>query len=685
MIHLNHVSMQFGGEPIFDDLSWTITAEPHRIGLIGPNGAGKTTLLKLIAGRLTPDSGTVDRGAGTTVGYLEQDVQEMPADRSVRDEALTAFGDVLALEQEEEEITQQLNDTDDYESREYEKLLDRLQTVQERLNAAESHRMRPRAEATLTGLGFDPDDLDRPLRTFSGGWRMRVALAKLLLRRPDVLLLDEPTNHLDIDSIDWLEEYLTNYPGTVIIVSHDRYFLDRMVTEIAELTRGRLWHFDGNYSYYQEAKEERYEQWRNAYENQQKRIKEIEAFISKFRYNASKASQVQSRIKKLEKMDKIPEPPSEESTISFRFPEPERSGVVVLELSTFSKTYAAADPDDEGPVEVFDQADPLTVERGDKIAIVGPNGAGKSTLARMLTGEEPFEGERSEGHNVSVALYAQHQADTLDPDATVLEAVRQVAPNRDNTELRNLLGTFLFTGDDVFKKTRVLSGGEKSRVALARTLLSPANCLILDEPTNHLDIQSKQVLIEALQQYEGTFIVVSHDRHFLDEVSEKIWRVGGGGVRTFIGNYSEYRWQVEEGSAAALDDSLPDAEQVPGRGRPNGSARSSTSGSRRGRNGASKKTTQNAAPKTETSSDDGPFADLNSYQLQRKLDEVEAEIMELEERQEEVEAAMADPEAYDGDGRATELSKQYNKLKRELSELYDAWEVLTDRVMAVDE
>jgi ATP-binding cassette subfamily F protein 3 len=683
MIQLTNVSLQFAGEPIFEDLSWTITPEGHRIGLVGPNGAGKTTLLKIIAGRLAPDSGTVDRGGSTEVGYLEQDVQEMPPDRSVLAEALTAFSNVLDLEAEEERITERLNDIDDYESDEYERLLSRLERVQEKLNAAESHRLRPRAEATLTGLGFDPDDLDRPLRTFSGGWRMRVALAKLLLQRPNILLLDEPTNHLDIDSIDWLEEYLRSYPGTVVIVSHDRYFLDRMVTEIAELTRGRLWHFDGNYSYYEEAREERYEQWRQEYENQQKRIQEIEAFISKFRYNASKASQVQSRIKKLEKMDKIPEPPSEESTISFRFPEPERSGAVVLELSEFSKTYES----DEGPVDVFDDARSLMVERGDKIAIVGPNGAGKSTLARILMGKEPFEGERREGHNVTLSLYAQHQADTLDPEASVLQAVRNVAPNRKDTELRSLLGTFLFTGDDVFKKTRVLSGGEKSRVALARTLLAPANCLILDEPTNHLDIKSKNVLIDALQQYEGTFIIVSHDRHFLDEVVEKVWRVGGGDVQTFIGNYAEYRWQVEEGSAE-LGDARPDAEQIPGR-----SASPSS-------NGSTSTTTASTGPAPETqgdgaagassastadSSSDDRFADLNTYQVKRKLETVETEIMEKEEKQEELEAAMADPDAYDHSGRATELSKKYNELKRELSELYEDWEALTERVMAIEE
>jgi ATP-binding cassette subfamily F protein 3 len=671
MIQLTDVSLSFAGTPVFENLSWTITDEPLRIGLVGPNGAGKTTLLRVIAGHLTVDAGRVDRG-GTSVGYLEQDVQEMPGDVSVREEAVKAFDDVLALEKEEARISEKLSAATDHESADYQKLLDRLDRVQEQLNARNAHRIRPQTEATLTGLGFDPDDLDRPLHTFSGGWRMRVSLAKLLLQRPDVLLLDEPTNHLDIDSIDWLEDYLKSYPGTVIIVSHDRYFLDRMVNKIAELTRGRLWHFDGNYSYYLEAREERYEKWRQAYENQQKRIQEIEAFISKFRYNASKASQVQSRIKKLEKMDTIPEPPSEESTISFEFPEPKRSGAVVLEVSEFSKTYQTHE---EGPVPVFDQAGPLTVERGDKIAIVGPNGAGKSTLARILKGEEPFEGERTLGHNVKLSLYAQHQSDTLDPEQTVLEAVREIAPGRDETDLRTLLGTFLFTGDDVFKHIRVLSGGEKSRVALARTLLAPGNCLILDEPTNHLDIRSREVLIDALQQYQGTFLIVSHDRHFLDAVAEKVWRVGRGGVRTFIGNYSEYRWQVEEGTASAFGDGAV-AE-----GTANGDATAPASTDSAS---ASETSPGRTATKPQRPTD-GPFADLNSYQLKKKLEETEAKIMEMEERQEELKAAMADPESYDRADSVRDLSEQYQALESDLASLYDAWERLTEHVMALED
>ena len=668
MVTLNDVSVRFGSEALFDDLSWTITPEGHRVGLVGPNGAGKTTLLKLIAGRMTPDSGRVTR-EGVSVGYLEQDVQELPENRTVREEALRAFDDVLALEEKEQAITERLEETD-HERDEHGKLLDQLHRVQEQLNQHESHRVRPRTEATLTGLGFDPDALDRPLHTFSGGWRMRAALARLLLREPDILLLDEPTNHLDIESIDWLEGKLRGYPGTVLLVSHDRYVLDRMVTSIAEITRGQLLHYDGNYSHYLEAREERYERWRREYENQQKRIEEIEAFISKFRYNASRASQVQSRIKKLEKMDRIPPPPDDEPEIHFRFPDPPRSGAVVLELSAFSKTYET----ETGPERVFTDAGPLTIERGDKIAMVGPNGAGKSTLARILRGVEPFEGARDLGHKVNLSFYAQHQADMLDSGQTVFDAVRDAAPDRPKTELRSLLGTFLFTDDDAFKSVEVLSGGEKSRVALARTLLSTANFLILDEPTNHLDIQSKEVLIEALQQYEGTFVLVSHDRHVLDAVAEKVWRVGGGTVRTFLGNYSDFRWQVEEGSARPLAGTTA-AASTEAAGAPDAS-----------RNGRDRSPTKSSPSSDATEPSDGRFADLNTYQVKRKLEETEAEIMEIEERQEELEAAMADPDAYEGDGaRARELSDEYNALKKELSSLYETWEALTDHVTALED
>ena len=668
MVKLDDITIRFGDESLFDNLSWTLTPEPHRIGLVGPNGAGKTTLLKVIAGDQRVDSGTVTR-EGVSIGYLEQDVQELPDDRTVRDEALRAFDDVLALEEREERISEELAETD-HESDRHETLLNRLHRVQEQLDAREAHRVRPRTEATLTGLGFAPDELDRPLHTFSGGWRMRAALARLLLAQPDILLLDEPTNHLDIASIDWLEDTLETYPGAVVLVSHDRSVLDRMVTATAELVRGRLLHYDGNYSHYLQAREERYDRWQRRYENQQKRIEEIEAFISKFRYNAARASQVQSRIKKLEKMDRIPPPPDSAPTMSFEFPEPPRSGAVVLELSMFHKTYDT----EQGAERVFANAGPLTIERGDKIALVGPNGAGKSTLARIIRGTESFDGTRTEGHKVTTAFHAQHQAEALDPDQTVFGTLRTAAPDRPKTELRSLLGRFLFTNEDAFKDVRVLSGGEKSRLALARTLLSPANLLILDEPTNHLDIQSREVLIEALQTYEGTFVLVSHDRHVIDAVAEKTWRVGGGTVRTFLGNYSDFRWQVEEGSARPLQD-MPAAaeERAPTGSSENGHAASDS-----------------ADPPPDDPSPDplqeGPFSHLNSYQLKQKLEDTEARILEIEEKQEDLEAAMADPEAYAGDGAAArELSDEYNALKQELSDLYDEWEVLTEYVMALED
>ena len=682
MIQLQDVALSFGGQRVLDGLTWTITNERHRIGLIGPNGAGKTTLLRVIAGTQPVDDGRVDTGS-TTVGYLEQDVQELPADTTVRQAALQAFGDVLALEDEEAAITHQLDVATDYESDAYAKLLDRLAAVQERLTAAEAHLIRPRADATLTGLGFDPDALDRPLRTFSGGWRMRVALARLLLQRPDVLLLDEPTNHLDIDSIDWLESYLKGYPGTVVLVSHDRYFLDRMVTSIAELAHGQVNHYAGNYAFYLDARQERRQLQQQAYDNQQRRIKEIERFIERFRYKATKASQVQSRIKQLDKMDRLVPPPSEEATVSFRFPEPPRAGQVVLELSRFSKTYAGR----EGTVEVFRDADPLTITRGAKIALVGPNGAGKSTLARIIGGTEPFDGQREEGYRVATSFFAQHQADTLDPRRTILEALREAARGQGDTTLRTLAGAFLFTGDDVFKKIGVLSGGERSRVALARTLLSPANLLILDEPTNHLDIQSKNVLIEALQQYAGTFVIVSHDRHFLDGVAEQTWRVGGGRVDTFDGTYSAYRWHVEHGTRRAHGDGAPNATDATptattAAATPGGDGTSGTSGA--STNGASGNgASTNGASGDGASSDgkaDDRFAHLNSYQLRQKLDAVEASILDKETRQEELEAEMADPALYDDPETLRATTAAYESVQTELAALYDTWEALTEHV-----
>ena len=708
MLQLVDASLAFGGQTILADVTWAVR-DNRRIGLVGPNGAGKTTLLKALSGRQRLDAGTLDVPGGTTVGYLEQDVQEGGTDRSVLAEALEAFGEVLALERREHAITHELDAEPDHASAHYVGLLHELDDVHTALAAAESHTIRPRTEAVLTGLGFDPDDLHRPLRTFSGGWRMRVALARLLLRRPDVLLLDEPTNHLDIDSIGWLEAYLKTYPGTVVLVSHDRYFLDRMVNETAELVQGRLTTYEGNYTYYLETREERRAIQRASYENQQKEIADMERFVERFRAKATKAKQAQSRMKMLDRMDRLEAPPDDAPTVHFRFPMPERSGKVVLELSAFSKGYDGA----EGRVEVFREAGPVHVERGDKIALIGRNGAGKSTLARILRGEEPFDGTRTMGHNVRTTFFAQHQADTLDPRDTILDSLRAVARGQSETELRSLAGAFLFRGDDVFKPVAVLSGGERSRVALARTLLTPANFMILDEPTNHLDMASIAVLVEALRRYEGTFVVVSHDRHFLDQVATSIWRVEDGAVRPYKGNYAEYLWQVEHGTAARMEDRGARAEDGNGRkptpaGGNGATSASSLTGTtaapapqksgpktkeqkraeaearnaafRAGPNG----TPAPAAPKTAAKPTNGrPGGGASPAALRHAHAHTEALVEAKEAEKAALEARLADPAVYDDPDEMRRLTAAYESLRRDLDALYAAWEASAEALAAL--
>ncbi|NNE47105.1 MAG: ABC-F family ATP-binding cassette domain-containing protein [Rhodothermales bacterium] len=667
MIQIHNVSIAFGGNSILRRLTWTIRAG-QRIGLIGPNGAGKTTILRLITGSLVPDEGTISASGDATIGYLEQDVQEMDEERSVVDEAMTAFSEALSLQEREDEIIRQLSNEDDHESPHYVRLLEAQANIHTDLVRHEIHLIRPKTEAVLTGLGFDPDDLDRAVKTFSGGWRMRVALARLLLRRPQFLLLDEPTNHLDIDSIDWLEGYLKSYPGTVIIVSHDRYFLDRMVTVIAELSYGKVTEYHGNYAYYLGERDKRRELQQSAYENQQKQIADTKRFIERFRYKASKATQVQSRVKTLEKLDLIEPPESDASSIRFRFPEPTRSGRSVLSLSKFSKTYQSP----EGPVDVFQDAGPLVIERGEKIAIIGKNGAGKSTLARMLYGTESFDGERVPGYKVETTFFAQHQADSLAPEHTVLESLQAVATGQSETEIRSLLGAFLFSGDDVFKTVNVLSGGEKSRVALARTLLTPANFLILDEPTNHLDIQSINVLIEALRQYSGTFVIVSHDRHFVDQVVNRIWRLGDGTVRSFIGDYSEYVWQTQHGTARdfvngdAGGGTREAVEAVPAR-----SGGPKTREQKRAEAEARKDRSRKAQL-----SDEADLTELSQPQLTRLYQTIETSILAAEKRQRALEADLSKPDIYSDPDSARATTSEYESVQGELSRLYERWEQL---------
>ncbi len=676
MIQLINVTLAFGARVIFNNLSWHIKPQ-KKIGLFGPNGTGKTTLLDLIAGIREPDSGSISMSPSISVGYLPQEVEEKNTGRTVVGEAMAAFKEVSELEKETESITNQLNRGIDSNSAEYQKLLFRLDTVQTELATREAHRIQYEAEKLLMGLGFEVADLNKSLSTFSGGWRMRVALAKLLLQKPDALLLDEPTNHLDIESIVWLESYLKTFQGVVILVSHDPYFLDRMVDTIAELVMGQITEYAGNYSFYLRERGARLAIHKSAYENQQRQVREMERFIERFRYKASKARQVQSRIKMLEKKELIPPPLSEDPSIRFRFPEPPRSGRTVLELSTFSKSYSDKN---SGIKEVFTKTGPLLVERGDKIALVGKNGAGKSTMARMLIGTEPFEGKRVIGYNVEITYFAQHQAESLNPSKTIIGELEAISNGHNETQIRSLLGTFLFRGDDVFKEIGILSGGEKSRVALAKTLLFPTNFMILDEPTNHLDIQSKNILIEALKQYTGTFVVVSHDRHFLDQIVNKVWYAEHGEVHTHLGNYSDYQYHVSTREG--------EIQQTKGAGQFNNNKYGILSSSQetqkpetklkadRRRKAEERNRRYRKIQECGIENIEG-WRELSQRQLLKALAELEQKIQSMEERKSEIEGLLQAPELYKDKELSFELTSEYNELQNTLNPLYETWEAIT--------
>ena len=680
MLYLNNISVSFGGQVVLDRLTWTVRPGV-RTGLVGPNGAGKSTLLRVIAGLQHVDGGDVTAEGGTTVGYLTQDVQEMPGETTVLDAALDAFAEILSREDEVHALAAEMEAMDDHASAAYMKRVEALTRAQADLDRMEAHLIRPKTESVLSGLGFSDEDMARPLRTFSGGWRMRVALARLLLQNPSVLLLDEPTNHLDIESIDWLEGYLKSYPGAVVLVSHDRYFLDRMVTTIAELYGGGITEYAGNYAFYLEERKERRALQQAAYDNQQREIAQMERFVERFRAKATKAKQAQSRVKMLEKMERIPPPPQEESAIHFRFPEPPRSGRTVLSISEFSKSY----PNPEGgTIKVFRDADSLEIERGDKIALIGKNGAGKSTLARILDGKEEFDGARDLGYEVQPAFFAQHQADTIPHELTALDALRRVAEGQSETALRSLLGAFLFTGDDVFKPVGVLSGGEKSRLALARTLLSPANFLILDEPTNHLDMASKAVLVEALRQYAGTFVVVSHDRHFLDQIVTSVWWVGNGGVRVYEGGYSDYLWQREQAgtSAPVRANSGGDGQSAAAPAAPKSTSKSS----------GGKKTKEQKRREAEERNrlyqalqNGKPAAKIQDPTLLRRLvEKLENEIAVKEEEKAGLEAKLAEPDFYQQTEAFQQTMQAFGAIESEMKDLMKRWEDAAAKLEAAE-
>ena len=534
LLGLQNVTFEFGARVIVEDATWHIQPN-ERIGLIGYNGTGKSTLLKVFTGQYQPSKGTVEKGKETTIGFLHQDLLSFDTEDSILQVALGAFEKVISLEKEIEKIGIELEKNSD------EALAHLYADKLHELEILGGYDIHHKTEEILQGLGFPNADLQRPYKEFSGGWRMRVLLAKMILMHPDVLLLDEPTNHLDLPSIEWLEKYLQHYQGSVVIVSHDRYFLDRMVTKIVELYQQELHFYTGNYTYYQQEKEQRIELQKRAYENQQDYIRQQERFVERFKAKASKAAQAQSIMKRLDKIERIENTDLERPNMRINFTVGVTPGRVLSTLKNVSKNF--------GNVKIVEHAK-AEINRGDKIGLIGANGKGKSTLLRIVAGTETFEGERIKGHNVKDAFYAQHQLEALDINHTVLEEMNYSGSGKTELELRTLLGCFLFSGDDVEKKIKVLSGGEKARVALAKTIVSKANFLLLDEPTNHLDIHSVDLLIEALNKYEGSYILVSHDRYFVNQTANKIWEIEDYKIKEFVGTYDEWdRWKQERKSA----------------------------------------------------------------------------------------------------------------------------------------
>jgi ATP-binding cassette subfamily F protein 3 len=553
MIQLSGAGKRFGHKLLFENADWLITNH-DRIGLVGGNGTGKSTLMKILAGMDTFDYGSLVVAKGTSAGYLPQDGLTLSG-RSVFAECMSVFDDLRAMETELESLTHSMAELD-HTSPEYSAVADRYHRVEHEFRTRDGYSIEAEVGRVLMGLGFTKEDWPRLTDEFSGGWQMRLALAKLLLQQPNLLLLDEPTNHLDLEARNWLEEYLQNYPHAFVLISHDRYFLDVTVNKIAEIWNKRFWFYTGNYDKFLAQKTQRNEQLTAAYRNQRDRIEQLEVFINRFRYQATKAKQVQSRIKELEKIERIEIPP-EEKTIHFSFPQPKPSGRIVAEFEGVAKSY----PGKNGGAgkEVFRNVD-FMIERGDRIALVGVNGAGKSTLIKLLAATEKVtHGEYRLGHNVEADYFAQDQYKELDPHARILDDLGDASPGSGETELRSLLGCFLFSDEDVFKKIGVLSGGERGRYALLRLLLHPANFLLLDEPTNHLDLRAKDVLLEALVKYTGTVVFVSHDRYFIDKLATRVFEVGGGKVEVFPGNYEDYLWRKQGGQHVA-----PTLDDVPG-------------------------------------------------------------------------------------------------------------------------
>ncbi|MHB1397932.1 MAG: ABC-F family ATP-binding cassette domain-containing protein [Trichloromonadaceae bacterium] len=636
MLQLREIQKDFGGRKIFSGINWHIRPG-DRIGLCGENGAGKTTLLRMLAGQVQPDGGELQFAKGTTFGYLPQDGLAYSG-RSLFAETRSALAPLLAIEAELTQLEKEIARSHGAVA------MERYAMLQEAFRQGGGYTMEMEIAKVLRGLGFAEADWDKPCEHFSGGWQMRIALARLLLQRPNLLLLDEPTNHLDLPARDWLESYLAAYPFSVVLVSHDRFFLDQVVSRIVEVWNGALTEYPGNYSQYLVERERRVSALQEAKTRQDEEIGKIEAFISRFRYQANKASLVQSRIKQLEKIERILVPPARKR-IAFRFPEPPKGGRLAVALRSIDHGY--------GPLRVLQKVE-VQVERGERLALVGANGAGKSTLMRLLSGAEaPEQGEREAGHNLHLAYFAQDQAKTLDASRTVLEEITAAAPFEMVPKIRDILGSFLFSGDDVQKRVGVLSGGERNRLALAILLLRPANLLLLDEPTNHLDLKSKEVLLEALQGYSGTLVFVSHDRYFVDALATRVIEVGGGKAQSWFGNYEEFLRQK-----AALGDASHSADRV-------------------------EQKTVNGAADADGRGEDQRLSHEERKEVkklerrrQKELADLEATIEALEQELAAQEQTMADPALYQDAQRWREISTRHNALQQQIAEQYGRWEAL---------
>ena len=676
MIQLSSLSKSFGGRVLLDAVSWQID-DGDRVGLAGPNGAGKTTLLKMMAGLEEADSGLITKPAGLTIGYLPQDGLSHSG-RTLIEEAGLAFKPLLDMRAEISAIEDRLGN-DHADDDEHAAMLSRYSDLQEEFRRLEGYSIDLRITTVLRGLGFMPSDLDRPCETFSGGWQMRIALAKLLLVRPGLLLLDEPTNHLDLEARNWLEEYLSTYPHAVILVSHDRFFLDAVVTRITEIGMRTLTDYVGNYTAYLRERDARMELLRQRKKEQDDELERMQAFINRFRYQATKAAQVQSRIKMLEKIVPIEIPP-ERKRVHFSFPDCAKSGRTVLDLKSIAKSY--------GTLKVFSGVN-LHIERGDRIALVGPNGAGKSTMMRMLSGvEAPDAGTRTEGHQVVMQYFAQDEAVRLDPVLTVYQTLAGDAPIHMVPSIRNILGGFLFSGDDVDKPVRVLSGGERTRLAVARMLLRPSNTLLLDEPTNHLDLDSKDVLLEALEDFGGTLIFVSHDRYFVDKLATKIVEIGGGGALVYPGTYEEFLWSRKQREAATetrtsgpmMPTEARSAKKggpEPGTGLPavarsakaggNGKGPAPSAGKAQPQVAYEERKRQEAEARRERKAADA---------RRRRIDELEGRIAEREQAIKDIEATMSAPGFYDNHEKAKPVLDRHQALMWEVGDLMSQWEAL---------